>query len=37
MLQGQSRATVPGVNSGDVIHQLEALEKLLELSELHFP
>lgn len=37
MLQGQSRATVAGVNSGGVIHQPEALEKLLELSELHFP
>ena len=37
MLKGQSRTTVPGVSLGDVIHQLEALEKLLELSELHFP
>lgn len=37
MLKGQSRTTVSGVNLGDVIHQLEALEKLLELSELHFP
>lgn len=29
--------SVLGVNSGYVIHQLGALEKLLDLSELQFP